>query len=110
MFAHESPCAEQGRFFTVGEQHDYVVQKRASGPQRPNGLENGGDACAIISGTRSGFDAVVMSHKDDRWSPTLPAGHSRENVLHSSGAGIARPNASGILDLRLEAQTPKLRD
>jgi hypothetical protein len=51
-----------------------------------------------------------MSHKHDRWSPTLPAGHSRENVLHPSGAGIARPNASGILDLRLEAQTPELRD
>jgi hypothetical protein len=110
MFAHKSRCAEKVRFFTVGEQHDYVVRNRASSPQGPNGLENGGDAGAIISGTRSGFHAVVMSHKKDRWSATLSAGHSRENVLHSSGVGIACANASGMLNLRLEAQDAELRD
>jgi hypothetical protein len=110
MFAHKSRCTEQVRFFTVGEQHDYVVRNRASSPQGPNGLENGGDAGAIISGTRSGFDAVVMSHKKDRWSAALSAGHSRENVLHSSGVGIACANASGMLNLRLEAQDAELRD
>jgi hypothetical protein len=103
MFAHKSRCAEQVRFLTVGEQHDYVVHKRRSSPQGPNGLENGGDAGAVIGGTRSGFDAVVMSYEKDRWSATLPAGQSRETVLHSSGAGIACTNASGILDLRFEA-------
>src|SRR5205823_14826353 len=110
MFAHKGRCAEQVRFLTVGEQHDYIVHKRRSGTQCPNGLENGGDAGAIICGTRSGFDAVVMSHKKDRWSAALPAGHSRENVLHSSGVGIACANASGMLNLRLEAQDAELRD
>src|SRR5262245_56790296 len=103
MFAHKSRCAEQVRFFTVGEQHDYIVHKRASSLQGPNGLQNGGDAGAIISGTRSGFDAVVMSREEDRWSAALSARHSRENVLHSSGVGVACANAGGILDLRLKA-------
>src|SRR5215471_16077708 len=89
MFAHKSRCAEHARLLTVREQYDYVVRKRASGAQGPNGLENGSDACAVVSGTRSGFDAVVMSDKKDRWSATLPAGHSRQNVLDSSGVGIA---------------------
>jgi hypothetical protein len=110
MFPHKSRCPEQVRFFTVGEQHDYVVRNRASGQQGPNGLENGGDAGAIISGTRSGFDAVVMGHKKDRWSATLSAGHSRENVLHSSGVGIACANTGGVLDLRLEPQVAELCD
>jgi hypothetical protein len=110
MFAHKSRCAEQVRFFTVGEQHDYIVRNRASGPQGPNGLENGGNAGAIISGTRSSFDAVVMSHKKDRWSAPLSAGHSRENILHFSRAGIACANASGLLNLRLKAQDAELRD
>src|SRR5207247_3302329 len=51
-----------------------------------------------------------MSHKKDRWSAALSAGHSRENVLHSSGVGIACANTGGILDLRLEAQDAELRD
>jgi hypothetical protein len=110
MFAHKSRCAEHARFFTVGEQHDYVVRNRASSPQSANGLENGGDAGAIISGTRSGVDAVVMSHKKDRWSAALSAGHSRENVLHSSRIGMACANASRMLNLRLEAQDAELRD
>src|SRR6476620_1001849 len=46
MFAHKSRCTKQVRFFAVGEQHDYVVRNRASSPQGPNGLENGGDAGA----------------------------------------------------------------
>src|SRR5262249_17056304 len=103
MFAHKSRCAEHARLLTVREQYDYVVRKRASGAQGPNGLENGSDACAVVSGTRSGFDAVVMSDKKDRWSATLPAGHSRQNVLDSSGVGIACADTSSILDLRLEA-------
>jgi hypothetical protein len=86
------------------------VHKRRSNPQGPNGLENGGNACAVICGTGSGFDTVVMSYKKNRWSATLPSGHSREYVLHSSGAGIACANASGILDLRLKAQGPELPD
>src|SRR5260370_15619511 len=110
MFALKSRRAEQVRFFTVGEQHDYIVQKRSSGTDRPNGFENGGDAGAIISGTRSGFDAVVMSHKKDRWSAALSPGNSRENVLHSSRSRIACANARGILDLRLEPQAAQLRD
>ena len=40
----------------------------------------------------------------------LRARHSRENVLHSSGVGIACANASGILDLRAEPQVAELRD
>jgi hypothetical protein len=103
MFTDKSGCAEQIRFFTVGEQHDNIVNKRRSGLQSPNSLENGGDAGTIVSGARSGFDTVVMSHKKDRWSAALSAGHSRENVLYSSGVGIARADASGVLDLRLEA-------
>jgi len=110
MFAHKSRRAQQAGFFTVGEQHDYVVQKRSSGTDRPNGFENGGDAGAVICGTRCGFDAIVMSHKKDRGAAILSAGHSRENVLHSSSAGIACANASGILDLRVEAQVAELRD
>jgi hypothetical protein len=110
MFAHKSRGAEQARFLTVGEQRDYIVHKRGSHPQGPNGLKNGGDARAVICGTRSGFDAVVMSRKKDRWTATLSAGHSRNNVLHSSGVGRACANASGILDLRLEAQVGELRD
>ena len=110
MFAHKSRRAQQAGFFTVGEQHDYVVQKRSSGTDRPNGFENGGDAGAVICGTRCGFDAVVMSHKKDRWSAALSAGYSRENVLHSSRIGRACANASGVLDLRLEPQDTELRD
>src|SRR4029077_7598030 len=68
MLAHKSRCAEQACFLTIGEQHDYVVCKWSSGTQRANGFENGGDARAIICGTRCGFDAVVMSHKKDCWS------------------------------------------
>src|SRR5262245_29716797 len=109
MFAYKSRCPEQIRFFTVGEQHDNIVNKRWSSLQSANGLENGGDTGAIVSGTRSGFDTVVMSNKKDRWSATLSAGHSRENVLHSSGVGVACADASGVLDLRLEAQDPELR-
>jgi hypothetical protein len=110
MLAHKSRCAEQVGFFTVGQQHDYVVQKRSSGTERPNGLENGGNTSAVICGTRSRFDTVVMSHKKDCWSATLAAGHSRENVLHSSRVGVACANASGVLDLRLKAQVAELRD
>ena len=110
MFAHKGRCAEQVRFLTVGEQHDYIVHKRRSGAQCPNGLENGGDAGAVICGTRSGFDAVVMSHQKNRWAALLAAGHSRENVLHSSGVGIACANARCILDLRAEPQVAELRD
>jgi hypothetical protein len=51
-----------------------------------------------------------MSHKKGRWSATLAAGHSRENVLHSSGVGIACANASGILDLRIKAKVAEPRD
>ena len=86
------------------------MQKRASGPQRPNRLENGGNTGAVICGTRSGFDAVVMSYKKERGAAILSAGYSRENVLHSSGVGIACANASGMLNLRLEAQDAELRD
>jgi hypothetical protein len=109
MFAHESRCAEQARLLTVSKEYDYIVHKGASGLQGANGLENGGYPSTIIRGPRSGFDAVVMSHKKDRWA-TLPAGHSRENVLHSSHVGRACANARGILDLRLEAQVIELRD
>jgi hypothetical protein len=110
MFAHKSRCAEHVRFLTVGEQHNYIVHKRRSGSQGPNGFKNGGDAGAVICGTRSGFDAVVMSHKKDRWAAILRAGHSRENVLHSSGVGIACANAVCILDLRAEPQVAEVRD
>src|SRR5438552_16174455 len=99
MFAHKGRCAEQVRFLTVGEQHDYIVHTRRSGAQCPNGLENGGDAGAAICSTRSSFDAVVMSDKKDRCASLLAAGHSRENVLHSSGVGIAFANARWILYL-----------
>src|SRR5947199_10785261 len=99
MFAHKGRCAEHVRFLTVGEQHDYIVHKRRSGAQCPNGLENSGPAGAVICGTRSGFDAGVMSHKKDRWPALLAAGHSREHVLRSSCAGIACATAPCMLAL-----------
>jgi hypothetical protein len=99
MFAHKSRRAQQAGFFTVGEQHDYVVQKRSSGTDRPNGFENGGDAGAVICRTRSGFDAVVMSYKNERGAAILSAGHSRENVLNSSRL-VPTPVAFWILGFR----------
>jgi len=110
MFAYKGRCTEHARFLTVGEKHDYVVHKGRSGAQRADGLENGGRAGAIIRGARSSFNAIVMGHKKNRWSAALAAGHSRENILNSSGFLIACANGSRMLDLRLETQDAELRD
>jgi hypothetical protein len=110
MFAHKGRRTEQARFLTVGEKHDYVAHKGRSGAQRANGLENGCRGGAIVRRAGSGFDTVIVGHKKNRWSTALAAGHSREDVLDSSGFRIACANASRMLDLRLEAQDAELRD
>jgi hypothetical protein len=92
MFAYKGRCTEHARFLTIGEKHDYVVHK---GRVRRAG---------------SGFDTVVVGHKKNRWSAALAAGHSRENILNSSGFLIACANGSRMLDLRLETQDAELRD
>jgi hypothetical protein len=51
-----------------------------------------------------------VGHKKNRWSAALAAGHSRENILNSSGFLIACANGSRMLDLRLETQDAELRD
>jgi hypothetical protein len=110
MFAYKGRCTEHARFLTVGEKHDYVVHKGRSGAQRADGLENGGRGSAIVRRAGSGFDTVVVGHKKNRWSAALAAGHSRENILNSSGFLIACANGSRMLDLRLETQDAELRD
>src|SRR6266496_2851275 len=73
MFTHKSRCADVARFLAIGEQHDYVIHKGASRAQCANAFENGGRAGAIIRRAWSSFNAIVMGHKQNRWSGTVAA-------------------------------------
>ena len=92
---HERLRAQQTVLLAVGQQNDQVVADRAVGRQCTGGLEHGGDAQAVVPGTRrAGHGVVVRDEEHGAGRPGSGQGgdhvRDRPDRLDAGGSAVGR--------------------
>ena len=107
VVAQERLRPEQAALLAVGEQEDDVVARRRARAQRAGGLEQRGDAAAVVGGAgRRGHGVVVRDEQDGtRW---VTARQAADHVVDDAGhPRLARRDDVRVLHVRGSARAPR---
>ena len=111
MLVNERACPEEPQFLGVGKEHDHVVTKRGACPQRPERLQDGNHAHAVVAGSDRDLATVIMRGDENSPAPGLRPRNPRQHVVNRRDpgkAGLADGCGAG-LDRGLVAHLAKPR-